>query len=239
MSVLRDERVLFVVAHPDDAEFWAGGTIAAWTAVGIRVTYCVLTDGAAGGFDPNVARSEIPAIRRAEQEKAAQLLGVEDVRFLGLNEGELGTHEATLHRHLVRNIREVRPQRVVTWSPEWNWSRFRSSHPDHRATGESALRAIYPDAGNPFAFRSLCDEEGLEAWTVREAWLLNSPQPNHYVDVTDTFDSKVSAVTAHHSQAGNRKNLAQELRERIAPNTQEAGWSEDRLAEAFQVVATG
>ena len=62
-------RVLVIVAHPDDAEFWAGGTIARWTDAGIEVTYCVLTDGDAGGFDPDVPRSEIPRIRWAEQKQ--------------------------------------------------------------------------------------------------------------------------------------------------------------------------
>lgn len=233
------ERVLLIIAHPDDAEFWAGGSIAAWTDAGVSVTYCVLTDGAGGGFDPNVARSEIPTIRRAEQEKAAQLLGAEDVRFFGLEEGHLSTYDSECHRALVRVIREVRPQRVVTWSPEWNWDRFRSSHPDHRTTGEIALQAIYPDAGNPFALASMLTDEGLQAWTVREAWLLNSPQPNHYVDITDTFDRKAAAVAAHHSQVGNRGNLTQELRERIASNAEKAGLAEGRLAEAFQAVVTG
>src|ERR1035437_951585 len=92
------ERVLVVVAHPDDAEFWAGGTIAGWADAGIEVTYCVLTDGDAGGFDPNVPRSEIPRIRRAEQREAAGRLGVSEVRFLGLAEGGLGDASPELHK---------------------------------------------------------------------------------------------------------------------------------------------
>jgi LmbE family N-acetylglucosaminyl deacetylase len=137
-------------------------------------------------------------------------------------------------------IRRVRPQRVVTWSPEWNWNRFRSCHPDHLATGTLTLQAVYPDAGNPFAETGLRGDEGLPAWTVREAWLINSParEINHYVDVTDVFDRKVAAVRAHESQVGNRGDLAGELRQRIAANTASAGLSPNRLAEAFQVVVT-
>ncbi|MGH8543852.1 MAG: PIG-L deacetylase family protein [Gammaproteobacteria bacterium] len=232
------ERVLVIVAHPDDAEFWAGGTIAGWTDAGIAVTYCVLTDGETGGYDASVPRAEMPRIRRAEQQKAAGLLGVEDVHFFGLAEGELQSNDLQLRGEVVRLIRTVRPQRVITWSPEWNWQRFRSCHPDHRATGEIVLSAIYPDAGNQFAHLSL-REEGLEAWTVREAWLINSPQVNHYVDVTDTFERKVAAVRLHQSQVGNREDLAKELRERIATNTAAAQLPADRLAEAFQVVITG
>lgn len=99
------------------------------------------------------------------------------------------------------------------------------------------LNAIYPDAGNQFAHLAL-REEGFEAWTVQEVWLINSPQVNHYADVTDTFDRKVAAVRLHQSQVGNRQDLAAELRERIASNTAAAQLSAGRLAEAFQVVIT-
>jgi LmbE family N-acetylglucosaminyl deacetylase len=229
------ERALVIVAHPDDAEFWAGGTIAAWTTAGTEVSYLLLTDGDAGGVDPGVDRADIPQIRRAEQEKAAAVLGVADVRFLGLPEGSLQP-ERGLHAELVRAIRRVRPQRIITWSPEWNWQRFRSCHPDHLATGELTLHAVYPDAGNPFALTFLREEEGLEPWTAEEIWLLNSPRANHYVDITDTWERKVTSVRAHDSQVGHRADLAASLRKRIAANTEAAGLSEGRLAEAFQVV---
>jgi LmbE family N-acetylglucosaminyl deacetylase len=235
------ERVLAIIAHPDDAEFWAGGTIARWTDQGIQVAYCVLTDGSGGGFDPDVPRTEIPHIRRAEQRQAAKLLGVSEVKFFGLGEQNVLDERQGLHEHLVRMIRLVRPQRVVTWSPEWNWQRFRSSHPDHLATGAAALTAIYPDAGNPFALTHLREQEGLEPWAVREAWLINSPERevNHYIDITETFDRKIAAVRAHASQIRDAESLPKRLRERIAQNTARAGLAEDRLAEAFQVVATG
>jgi LmbE family N-acetylglucosaminyl deacetylase len=235
------ERALLIIAHPDDAEFWVGGTIARWTDEGIRVSYCVLTDGSGGGFDPDVPRAEVPHIRRAEQQQAAKLLGVSDVKFFGLGEQKLLDDRYQLHENLVRVIRQVRPQRVVTWSPEWNWQRFRSSHPDHLATGTAALTALYPDAGNPFALSHLREEEELQPWTVREAWLINSPERevNHYVDITETFDRKIAAVRAHASQVRNPESLPKRLRERIAQNTAAAGLAEGRLAEAFQVVATG
>jgi len=234
-------RVLVVVAHPDDAEFWLGGTVAAWTDRGMEVSYCVLTDGEGGGFDPDVPRGEIPHIRRAEQRQAAELLGVKAVRFLGLPEEGLRGLRRELHEELVRVIRQVRPRRVVTWSPEWNWLRFRSCHPDHLATGAATLEAIYPDASNLFALAHLYDSERLEPWTVQEAWLLNSPEReiNHYVDITDTFDRKVAAVRAHASQVRDPDVLADRLRERIASNTAAAGLVKGRLVEAFQVVVTG
>jgi len=232
------QSVLVVIAHPDDAEFWLGGTIAGWTAAGTEVSYVVLTDGEAGGFDPAIPRADIPKIRRAEQEKAAAVLGVSDVHFLGLPEGGLLHPGRELHVELVRAIRRVRPQRIVTWSPEWNWQRFRSCHPDHLATGTLTLQAVYPDAGNPFALSFLREDDGLEPWTAEEIWLINSPQVNvnHYVDVTDSFERKVAAVQVHESQAGHRDDLEAYLRHRIEANTAAAGLPEGRLAEAFQVV---
>ncbi|MBT8226524.1 MAG: PIG-L family deacetylase [Dactylosporangium sp.] len=231
------ERVLVVIAHPDDAEFWLGGTIARWTASGAEVSYLVLTDGEAGGFDPGVPRADIPRIRRAEQEAAAAVLGVSDIRFLGLREGSLLQPRGEPHAEVVRAIRRTRPQVVVTWSPEWNWQRFRSCHPDHLATGAVTLRAVYPDAGNRFAPTFLLEDAGLEAWTAEEIWLINSPHSNHYVDVTGTFEAKVRAVAVHRSQTAHYADLAGRLRGRIAPNAVPAGLPEGRLAEAFQVVS--
>jgi LmbE family N-acetylglucosaminyl deacetylase len=227
------DSVLAVVAHPDDADFWAAGTIAHWTAAGSRVAYCVLTDGDSGGFDPAVPRAEIPTIRRAEQRAAADLLGVKEVEFLGYRDGYL-TPTIELRRDIARVIRQWRPERVLTWSPEWNWQR--PSHPDHRATGEAAWSAIYPDAGNPFAHPELLTGEGLRPWRVREVWMIGSPQPNRYVDITGGFERKVAALRAHVSQTAHRDRLADEMRERLAPNAEAAGLPPDRVAEAFQVV---
>ena len=230
------ERALVVVAHPDDADFWAGGTVATWTNAGSAVTYLVLTDGDAGGFDESVPRDEVPRIRRAEQQAAAAVLGAREVRFLGRREGTLQPGPE-LRREIVRVVRQVRPQRLLTWSPEWNWQRFRTScHADHRATGELALTAAYPEASNQFAHMELLHDERLEPWTVSEFWLVNSAVPNHYVDVTDVFERKLEALRAHASQTKHRDGLAAQMRERIAPNAAAAGLPPDRLVEAFQVV---
>jgi LmbE family N-acetylglucosaminyl deacetylase len=97
---------------------------------------------------------------------------------------------------------------------------------------------VKPMFGNLGAF---VNDEGLEPWTVQEAWLITSPQReiNHYVDITATFDRKVAAVRAHASQIKDLDTLADRLRQRIAPNTAAAGLPDDTLAEAFQVVVTG
>ncbi len=162
------------------------------------MTYCLVTDGDAGGFD-DTPRAAMPALHRAEQIAAAAVLGVTDVRFLGYPDGRVyATHE--LRRDISRVIRQVRPQRVLTQSPDRVWARLGASHPDHRATGEATINAVYPDARNPFAHPELLADEGLEPWTVRELWLMASPTPDHYVDVTDTVDHKLAALREHVSQ---------------------------------------
>ncbi len=231
------ERVLVVAAHPDDVDFLASGTVALWTAAGIAVTYCVITDGDAGGFDPEVLRTDIPMLRRAEQVRAAKAVGVDDVRFLGYSDGAV---EATsgLRHDLCKAIRHVRPRRVVMHSPEINWRWLPDFHPDHRAAGEATLQAVYPDARNPHAYPHLLSEEKLEAWAVQEIWMMGSPRVNHWVDVTEQFDVKLRALRAHVSQTSHLEDLAEVVRSRLAAQAAEAGLLPGRLAEAFQVVTT-
>ena len=230
-------RALVVTAHPDDVDFGAGGTVAGWVAAGVEVTYCIVTDGDAGGFDPDVPRSEIPRIRRAEQVAAAAELGVSDVRFLGYRDGELAvTHD--LRRDISRVIRQVRPQRVLTQSPERNWSRIYASHPDHLAAGDATVMAVYPDARNPFAHPTLLADEGLEEWAVPEVWIMGGPVRDHWVDVTDALPRKVAALRAHVSQTAHMADLEERIGGWMRAIAAEAGLPEGRLAEGFLVVTT-
>lgn len=231
-------RILVINAHPDDVDFGTAGTVACWTEAGIDVTYCVVTNGEAGGSDPSVSRSDMAVLRRAEQTAAAKQVGVHDIRFLGYPDGQV---EATigLRRDLSRVIRQVRPDRVVCPSPERNYARVGTSHPDHRAVGSASLDAVYPDARNPFAFPELLADEGLEEWTAREVWIAGGPTPNHYVDVTGTFPRKLAALRAHESQVGGRENLEEMLRGWLSRAATAAGMPEGHLAEMFQVLDTG
>ncbi len=230
------ERVLVVTAHPDDVDFGAAGTIATWTGAGVRVTYAIVTDGDAGGFDPDVPRSQIPGIRQAEQRAAAKTVGVDDVRFLGYTDGELVV-SLDLRRDISRVIRQVRPQRLLCQSPERNWDRLPASHPDHMAAGEATIQAVYPDARNPFAHPALLQDEGLEAWTVPEIWVMGGPRPNRWVDVTDSFDDKIAALQSHASQVAHRPDLPDFVRTWSVRLAEAGGLPEGRLAEAFMVVA--
>ncbi len=229
------QRVLVVTAHPDDVDFGAAGTVASWTKAGVEVTYAIVTNGDAGGFDPAVPRSEIPAIRQAEQRAAAAATGVTDVRFLGYKDGELTvTHD--LRRDISRVIRQVRPQRLLTQSPERNWARLPASHPDHLAAGEATVQAVYPDARNPFAHPTLLQDERLDAWTVPELWLMGSATNDHWVDITDTFDAKIAALRAHVSQTEHVEQLEEFIRTWTLRAAEAGGLPEGRLAEQFMVV---
>jgi LmbE family N-acetylglucosaminyl deacetylase len=231
------ERVLVVVAHPDDVDFGASGTIAGWTQAGIEVSYCLVTDGQAGGFEPDRDRAEMPAVRRAEQTTAAGHVGVKDLHFLGYSDGQV---EPTLElvRDIVRVIRKVRPQRLVTSSPERNWARLPGSHPDHLAAGEATTRAFFPAAGNPYAFPELIDE-GLEAWTVSELWLQAHAENNHFVDITEHFEAKVKAILSHVSQHPDPDNLPDRIKAWNAQNAAAAGFPDGHLAEGFGVIRLG
>jgi LmbE family N-acetylglucosaminyl deacetylase len=230
------ERILVVVAHPDDVDFGAAGSVATWTDAGIEVSYCIVTDGDAGGFDQDVPRHVMAETRRAEQTAAAKVVGVTDLHFLGHPDGRVQP-SLDLRRDLSRVIRTVRPQLVVTQSPERNYQRIYASHPDHLATGEAALCAVYPDARNPFAHPELLDE-GLEAWTVPEVWLMALSEPDRFVDITDAFERKVEALHCHVSQHPDPSALEPLLRGWSTMIAAAAGYADGRLAEGFLRVAT-
>jgi LmbE family N-acetylglucosaminyl deacetylase len=238
--MLSDDEVqnaLVIVAHPDDVDFGSAGTVAKWTDAGIKVTYCIVTDGGAGGFDPAVPRSEIPAIREAEQRAAAAEVGVDDVHFLGYADGRL-TATLELRRDLSRVIRQARPDRVICQSPYRNMARIQASHPDHLAAGEAALCAVYPDARNQFAHPELL-AEGLPPWKVREVWVMATERPTHYVDVTDTFHRKISALRRHASQMVEIDDLEGMLSGWLGANAAAGGLPAGRLAEAYLVIEIG
>lgn len=231
------ERALVVMAHPDDVDFGCAGTIALWTDAGVRVSYLMVTDGDAGGDERTGTGLEMGELRRAEQRKAAAVVGVEDVRFLGYSDGRV-LPSLELRRDITRVIRQVRPQRMIIPSPDRNWRRIAPSHPDHLATGEASINAVYPDARNPHAHPELLAEEGLAAWTVPEVWLASGLEPDRYVDITEALDRKLTALSCHASQITDIDSLGEMLRGWLAQNAADGGLPEGRFAEAYQVVDT-
>ncbi len=192
-------RVLAFGAHPDDLDFGAAATVAGLTRAGVEVTYCVMTDGDAGGFDP-AHRHAIDGRRQQEQRDAATLLGVRDVEFMGERDGYLEpSHEVIAQ--VVALIRRHRPDAVLAMHPERDWSRLQRSHPDHLAAGEAVVRAAYPAVENPFAYPELA-EQGLEAFKLRWLVLFGGPATltNLVLDVTGTEQLKLQALRHHVSQ---------------------------------------
>lgn len=232
----RVERVLCFTAHPDDIDFGAAGTIAAWTAAGVEVSYCIMTDGDAGGFDP-VDRERIIELREEEQKRAAALVGVHDIHYLHERDGYLEPSHGVI-KQVVALIRKIRPDIVLTMHPERNWDRLQKSHPDHLAAGEAVTRAVYPAVENPFAYPELADA-GLEAYKLPWLWFISSPEAleNHAVDVTGHVDAKVEAIRVHASQHPDVERMERVVRDMLGANGQRAGLPAGSSAEYFHVVA--
>lgn len=228
------ERVLLVVAHPDDIDFGTAGSVATWTDAGIEVVYCLVTSGEAGGDDRSMARSDMASLRRNEQTAAAKHVGVSDLRWLGYPDGRVEP-SLDLRRDISRVIREVRPQRVVSMTPERSWERVYGSHPDHLATAEATLAAVYPDSRNPFAHPELLDE-GLEPWTVPQLWVQQRGTGNALVDITDAYDRKLAALLSHESQIPSREWAEGVLGEWARINAEFVGAPAKRMIELFRAV---
>lgn len=231
-------RVLVVMAHPDDAEFGAAGTVARWAKEGRQVTYLILTDGNRGsvgsGNDPAMTTERLAQIRHAEQREAARKLGVKDVFFLGYDDGSLQP-TLDLRRQITRWIRRTKADVVVAPDPTRRWfGQSYINHPDHRAAGEATLDAIIPGSDTRLVFPELL-EEGLEPHHVKEVYLTGTNEADAWVDITDTIDLKIEALREYKSQArdwdGDWNRLEAWVRERAAEAAKGKGFA---VAESFK-----
>jgi LmbE family N-acetylglucosaminyl deacetylase len=224
-------RALVVIAHPDDAEFGAAGTVARWVDMGTDVRYVVLTDGASGSADPGMTRERLKELREVEQRAACAELGVKDVTFLGHADGYLAPTIAA-RRQVAAEIRRHRPEAVVTFNPDLRWSSWGYvNHPDHRAVGDLVLHAINPAASTRLWDPTLI-EEGLEPWDVAELWMMEFGDGSRVVDVGATFDRKMAALRRHRSQLAGW-DPEPRMRELASRRGAEAGVE---LAEGFTVL---
>lgn len=218
---------LVLVAHPDDADFMAGGTVAKWALEGTEVHYVVVTDGSAGSNEPGATREALRKVRAEEQRAAAEVLGVRSVTILGFPDGAL---EATLEtrKAVTREVRRIRPDVIVAPDPSrlWHGDGY-INHADHKAAGELALCAVMPDAPTRLQFPELL-EEGFEPFEVPRLWLSGN-EPDTYVDITKTIDRKLEALARHASQ--NAEAAAPWVRERARTLGETAGVE---YAEAFK-----
>jgi LmbE family N-acetylglucosaminyl deacetylase len=225
--------LLVVMAHPDDAEFSAGGTLACWTGAGARVSYCVCTDGDKGTSDPRRDPRAVAEERIAEQRAAARVLGVEEVVFLGHPDGVLQP-TLELRRDIVRVIRRVRPEAVLCPDPTRRFGPGYINHPDHRAVGDVTLDAVYPSARDPLVFPELV-EEGLAPHRVTQVFVASPTEPNCLVDISGTLERKLDALRQHRSQITDDR-----LRELVPRRAAEVGAPHGlAAAEAFHHIRLG
>lgn len=192
--------ILGVAAHPDDLDFSASGTFAKWVKKGASCYYMICTDGSKGSDDPKMTEGKLITLRKKEQEDAARILGLKDVFFLNHTDTQL-TADLTLKKEIVRFIRKLKPDIVVTLDPTFVYSKHRGfiNHTDHRAAGQAAMDAVFPLARDRLTFQEL-EKEGLSPHKVKLLYLTNFDHPTDLVDISDTIDIKIRALKAHKTQ---------------------------------------
>jgi len=221
------ESAMVIFAHPDDAEFTVAGTVAVWADAGCRVTYVVCTDGNSGSHEPDMTREKLAEIRRAEQRAACATLGVDQVVFLGYDDGQLQP-TLELRRDLVRAVRQHQPEVLIAWDPTtWLIGDEYINHPDHRAAAQAALDAVAPASAMPL----LWPEAGA-AHRVSKVYVFGNDKPNFWVDVTGSIERKIAALKQHASQLGDW-DPSQMVRDWAAEAGQEKGLT---YAESYRVI---
>jgi LmbE family N-acetylglucosaminyl deacetylase len=213
------KRILVILAHPDDPEFFCGALISKWALSGHEIHYCLLTKGQKGARDTRLSEEEIAEIRVKEQNQAARSLGVKTVTFLNYIDGEL-VPDLQMRREVVRAIRMIRPHIVVTSDPQNYFpGPNRINHPDHRAAGQVVVDAIFPGAGSPMYFRDLETEENLTPVSVDEVWLSATSQSDLTLDMSQYFENKVNAILCHKSQISvSKEDFIQMMKTRFIMN---------------------
>ncbi|MFZ2419634.1 MAG: PIG-L deacetylase family protein [Anaerolineae bacterium] len=218
MSEHLPRRALVIMAHPDDPEFFCGGTVARWAHAGCQVTYVVITRGDKGSDAPDMTPESLAILRMAEQRAAAALLGVAEVVFLDYRDGELFP-DMRLREDLVRQIRLHRPDTVILPDPTTYYiGDSRINHPDHRAAGEAALAAVFPVARGRLNFPQH-EADGLAPHTVPHVFIAGPHESNHEVDISEVFDLKIAAILQHKSQIADPADLEARLRARAHSTT--------------------
>ena len=189
------KKAMVVFAHPDDAEIGAGGTAATWSSKKCEVTYVQCTSGSSGSNDKKMTSKKITQIRLDEQKLAADIIGVRNFINFGFPDGELES-DRTFLCQMVEAIRKYRPEVVITHDP------FRINgfqHRDHRITGITVQDAVYPYARDHLHFPNQI-EKGLTTHKVKTLLYWGSDNPNTIVDVSQTAELKISALSKHASQ---------------------------------------
>lgn len=210
------QKILVIFAHPDDPEFFCGATIAKWVGEGNMVEYLLLTRGEKGindHFNPR-NNDEIIQIRKKEQEKAAQILGVNVIHYLNEPDGYLANN-ILIRRKVVKAIREIKPDIILTCDPtNYYLHDTYINHPDHRAAGQIVIDSVFPAVQNHAFFPDLIINNQLCPHQLKEVWLSMPLNSNTIVDVTNFWAQKLKALHAHESQIGNHEEFDQRMMER-------------------------
>lgn len=209
------KRAMVVVAHPDDAEFGCGGTVAQWAADGLEIVYVVATDGSKGSAELEMTSDKLIRIRQEEQEAAARVLGVKECVFLGYPDGYL-EHTLDLRKDIARAIRQYQPDRLITMTPYRSFAiNGYINHPDHLAVGDACLAAVYPTARDRLTFPDLA-AAGFEPHKVREVYVMGTETPDCWIDISAQIDKKIAALREHPSQIGDMDGMEERVRTRAA-----------------------
>lgn len=228
------QRVMGVFAHPDDAAFFCGATLAKFARSGSHVTVVVATSGDKGSSDPTMTSEALVNIREAEEQACNAVLGVREVIFLRYPDGELFP-TLELRREITRLLRHKQPDLVITLDPRtWFYGSFGVNHPDHRAIGAATLEAIYPTARDRLNFLEMERDEGLAPHKVLTVYVAGATDADMFVDVTDTIEVKIAALHEHKSQIADMGAMAQRVRERALDEASPAQFP--RYVERFKVI---
>ncbi|MFX0212098.1 MAG: PIG-L deacetylase family protein [Candidatus Hodarchaeota archaeon] len=188
--------IVTVYAHPDDGEFFAGGTLAKWANEGHQVYVICVTDGSLGTRLKDISAKELIKTRQEELKCAMKVIGGNPPIFLGFPDGFVRKNISQLKERLVYWFRKLKPDRIITFDP---WKTYQI-HPDHIEVGRIASEAavftcfplLYPEHL----------QEGLEPHQPEEVWFMTPTEhkPNRLIDITQTLDQKLEALFCHHSQ---------------------------------------
>ncbi|MEX2013117.1 MAG: PIG-L deacetylase family protein, partial [Candidatus Levyibacteriota bacterium] len=228
---MKGKVILAVGAHPDDTDFGASGTIARWISEGASAYYVVATDGSRGSVDPKMTHKRLAAIRRSEQEQAAKAIGVKKVFFLNHPDTQL-LSDLKLKEELVKIIRLVKPNIVITMDPTFYYSQEFINHSDHRAVALAAMDAVFPLARDRLTFPEH-EKQGLRPHRVEEILFSNFREGSYVVDITKTLEKKIKALSSHKSQFDNFPEVEKRVRERAKMAGKKSGY---KAAEAFNRV---
>lgn len=232
----RPERVLVIVAHPDDADFGVAATLAKWIRGGTVARMVCCTSGDAGADDARTDPLELAATRETEQRAAAAVVGYEGVDFLHRPDGAL-ENDLALREQLVRIIREFKPDAVVCMDPTVivHEDGF-IQHVDHRNAAMAAVDAVYPASRNAMAFPHLVVNDGLAPHNVDIVYLFFTDKPTVWIDVSDTLEVKIAALREHASQLRKPEELEEMLRRWAAGDGEKIGTA---AAESFRLLKMG